>query len=358
MPSQADSNLIEVLKPIWERVLQRSSIDIHDNFFDLGGDPWMAIELFQEIARATKRNLTPLFIYAAPTIGELSAVLESSAPPRFPPLVLLKAGAVGTPVFLIHGLGGNIMEFFQFLKYVQTPSPIYGLQARGTDGLEEPCSSIEEMAHFHVDAIKGLPHQGPYVLVGYSLGGLVALEMACRLADSAESIALLVMIDSYPPFRCAPITQRLRIYSRRAGHYVSRMLGSPARKAIRQGISPSVQTSDPLQAIARHAEVHDSLGIVFTPAMQRVQECAMKALKNYQPCHYHGRLRFVRAATPLHFPDDPEKVWAKFTDLFEVETVPGDHHEMLTTHCEILAAVISRYLRELPVGQHTGLSRQ
>ena len=358
MPSEAASNLIKLLTPIWQRVLRRSPIGVHDNFFDLGGDPWMAIDLFQEISKATKRDLVPLMIYAAPTVGELSALLESSASPRFPALVLLKAGTTGTPVFIIHGLGGNIMGFFQLLKHVQTPHPIYGLQTRGTDGLEEPCSCIEELAHFHVDAVKTLQPRGPYVLLGYSLGGIVALEVARRLTETGENIALLGMIDSYPSLRYAVLAQRLRVLSRRAAHYASRMLRPLPSKAILDDIRHANQTSDTLLATAAHAEVRTSLGIAFTPAMRRVEESARKALQDYEPRYYHGRIRFVRAGTPLHFPDDPEKVWAKFTDQFEVETVPGNHHELLTTHYVSLAAVISRYLSELSVGQLTGSSHR
>jgi acetoacetyl-CoA synthetase len=357
VPSQAAFNLIEVLTPIWRRVLQQSSINTTQNFFDLGGDPWMAIELFQEIAMATKRNVAPLLIYTAPTLGELSAVLESSAPPQFPRLVLLKDGVAAMPVFFIHGLGGNIMEFFQLLKYLQTPSPVYGLQARGSDGLEEPCSSIEEMAEFHVDAIKVVQPHGPYALIGYSLGGLVALEMARQLAESDESVALLVMIDSYLPLRYAPFAQRLGVYARRVRFGASRLLRSRGHNVSPHAAHALDQTADTIRGLARHGKVRNSLGIAFTPAMRRVQECATKALQDYRPRHYQGRIRFVRAGTPLDFPDDPTKVFAKFTDQLEVETVPGDHHELLTTQYESLAVVISRYLYELSVQRSTGSSQ-
>ena len=315
--------------------MQRSTIDVHDNFFDLGGDPWIAVKLFREIAEATDRDLAPMLIYAAPTVGQLSAVLGSSAQPRFPALVLLKNGTVGTPVFFLHGLGGNIMEFFLVLKHLQAPHTVYGLQARGSDGLEEPCSRVEEMAQFHVNTIRALQPHGPYLLVGYSLGGLVALEMARRLEESGESVALLVMIDSYPDLRLAPLAQRLGTYSRRARDYARRGLSSPRTESL-----------------------IPSIGRAFTPAMRHVQQCSARALQDYHPRHYRGRIRFIRAGTPLHFPSDPAKVWAHFTDQLEVETVPGDHHELLTTHSQSLAAVISRYLSEVSTEQPTGSTQR
>lgn len=325
------SSLIEALTTIWKRVLRRESIALDDNFFEIGGDPWIAIELFREIARVTNRDLAPIMIYAAPTVGKLAAVLESSAAPRFPACVLLKEGTPEIPAFFLHGLGGNIMEFFQLLKHVQAPQAIYGLQARGTDGLEEPCSQIEEMARFHVNEIRVLQPHGPYLLVGYSLGGLIALEMARRLAENGESTALLVMIDSYPSLRFAPLTQRLGTYARRARHYARRKLKPPGS-----------------------ANVLPSLVTAFTPAMQRVQECSARALQEFHPRRYRGRIQFIRAGAPLYFPANPAKVWASFTDQFEFETVPGDHQELLTTHSESLAAVISRHLNDFSIKQPTG----
>jgi len=238
----------------------------------------------------------------------------------------------------MHGLGGNIMEFFGFLSHLQSRHPVYGLQARGTDGLEEPCSSVEGMAKDHLEAIKLVQSRGPYILIGYSLGGLVALEIARSLSEAAEHIALLVMIDSYPPLRYAPLSQQVQVYSRRAGDYAARLFRGAASKTLHGSFQDGSRTVGP----------DNSLGIPFTPAMLRVQEASTKALRDYQPRHYAGRIRFIRAGTPLHFPDDPPKVWTKFTDRLELETVPGNHHELLTTHCDGLAAVISRYLRELP----------
>jgi thioesterase domain-containing protein/acyl carrier protein len=340
------------LSGIWQRVFRKEHIGVDESFFDLGGDPWLAIELFLDIEKVFGRDLPPLVIYQAPTIASLAALLEASSLPALPKCVQLNAGSLGPPAFLIHGMGGNILEFFDLVHHLPALHTLYGLQARGTDGLEEPCSTIDEMAHFHLEEIKTLQPQGPYILIGYSLGGLVALEMARHLAGAGENIALLVMIDSYPSPRYAPLAQRLGVVSRTAKHYASRMLRRES-KTIADANRRSGRL-DTLEGPAGFAPVRTSVGIPFTPEMRSVQEAAVRALREYKPRFYHGRIRFVRAANPLHFPDDPERVWAKFTDQFEVETVPGNHHELLTTQYESLAIVISRYLREVSVKSLTG----
>ena len=80
--------------------------------------------------------------------------------------------------------------------------------------------------------------------------------------------------------------------------------------------------------------------------MQHVRDCAYQALKRYRPHYYSGKIKFVRAEISSDFPDDPVAVWANLAAEFEVETVPGDHLGILTTHFESLGSVLSRYLQE------------
>jgi acetoacetyl-CoA synthetase len=225
-------------------------------------------------------------------------------------------------VFIAHGLGGSVMEFAQLVRHIRSPHPIYGMQARGTDGMEEPFERIEDMAKFHLDAIRQLQPRGPYFLIGYSLGGLVTLEMAQRLSESGEKVALLALLESYPHSRYLPLAERVRLFTRLTKSRFSR---NGAEKVPKQ---PEV-------------------GIWFTPAMQRVRKTAELALKRYRPRFYQGKMRFVGAQISSQFPDGPAAVWANLADEFEFGTVPGDHLGIITTHCESLGSVLSRYLREL-----------
>src|SRR5947208_4078634 len=213
--------MADVLSPIWQRVLQLPSVRVEDNFFDLGGDSSLALELFNEIARACGRELPPVTIYHAPTIVALADLLEQPTTPRLPPLILLKPGAQAPPIFITHGLGGSVMDFFQVVKHMQVSHPIHGLQAKGIDGVDEPFDRIEDMAQFYLDAVMQLQPHGPYALIGYSLGGLVTLEMAQRLCESGENVALLAMLDTYPNIRYLSPGQRLRLTARVARRHAS-----------------------------------------------------------------------------------------------------------------------------------------
>jgi acetoacetyl-CoA synthetase len=314
--SSRGSTTIDTLIPIWQRVLQIPSVGTEDNFFDLGGDSSLSLELFSEIARAFGRELPPVMVYHAPTISALATLLDQAAVPRVPAVVQMKIGSDAPPIFITHGLGGSVMDFYQVVKRIQTDHPIYGLQARGIDGAEEPRDRIEDMARDSLQAMKELQPRGPYALVGFSLGGLVTLEMAQQLVASGEEIALLAMLDSYPHAQYLSTGQRARLSTRQAWHRLSSKLRSIGRASRATDVPPS-------------------------PALQRFRDNAYLALERYQPRFYPAKINFVRAAIPTDFPADPVAVWAHLAREFEIETVPGDHLGIVTTHFESLAAAIS-----------------
>jgi len=320
---ETTSSMIDVLTPIWQRVLQLSSVGVDDDFFDLGGDSLLALQLFNEIAQTCNRELPPVTIYQARTVAALAALLEQPSTPKFPALVLLKPGSKKPPVFIAHGLGGSVIDFFQPVKHLESDHPIYGMQARGIDGLEEPLDRIEDMAEFHLSAIRELQPHGPYALMGYSLGGLVALEMAQRLSVKGEQVALLAMMDAYPHMRYLSLRQRVQLAVRQA----------------RRGLNS-------LGNLSGSAPYQPPAGVSFTPAMQRVRSSAYLALTRYRPRFYSGKVKFVRAEVSSSFPADAASVWQPLVQDVEVATVPGDHLGMIATHYESLAGVLSRYLSE------------
>jgi acetoacetyl-CoA synthetase len=335
------STMVEMLSPIWQRVLQLPSVDVDDNFFDLGGDSSLALQLFNEIAHACGRELPPVTIYVAPTIAALAALLEQPTDLRFPPLVLLKDGSAKPPLFMTHGLGGSVIDFFQVVKHIWTPNPIQGMQAKGIDGTEEPFDRIEDMAQFYLDAIRQVQPRGPYLLAGYSLGGLVTFEMAQRLTADGEKVALLAMLDSYPDIRYLSLTQRAQLVARLTTRRATTAMKLPVGEAVSLIIRPSRR-----RAVAPKVSYQPPVNVSLSPAMQRARECAYLALTRYKPKFYPGKIRFVRAEIPTDFPADPTAVWAHLASEFKVETVPGDHLGIMSTHYEKLAAAISGYVEE------------
>jgi thioesterase domain-containing protein len=334
MIGHTSSAVIEALTPIWERVLQRSPIDADDDFFDLGGNGALAAELLAEIAQATGQKLQPTTICQASTIRSLAAVLLRPLVPSSSPLVVLKPGAEKPPIFITHGIGGSVIDFLPLARRIQVKQQIYGIQARGTDGGEEPFERVEDMAQYYLDAIKPIQPKGPYFLIGYSLGGQVMLEMAQRLSANGNKVSLLAMLDSYPPSHHLSRAQQVGLFVRQAGARFSALRKLPMREVI----------SRLVQRISGRAR--SPIGALFTPDTRRSLESANLAWARYQPRFYRGRIEFIGSESARYFSADPAAVWAKLAAEFEFETLPGDHVGMVTTHVDSLASTLSRRLQE------------
>lgn len=323
------SGAVEKLSRIWSEVLGRPPLTTEQNFFQAGGDPPSAVRLCEQILAEFGKVVPPLALYAVPTTISIAAALTACAPLRFSNALLLKSGSkTAPPVFLFHGLGGNVMEFFDVVQNVDWPNPVYGLQARGSDGFEPPLKSIESMAEYHLEAIRQLQAHGPYLLCGYSLGGLVALELARGLCGSGETVALLAMIDSYPHGSLLPAAERSRLYLQRVQQRLHRAVAPAASKPL-----------SPEQVRAINEKM-------CGPAISAVTEAAFCALQHYRPKPYSGRVHFVTAQVRTTFPRDPRVAWSGLLPGLTVETVAGTHHGMLQTSAAQLVSVLSRWIEE------------
>lgn len=322
------SSKIDLLTRVWQEVLQFEGIGPEDNFFDLGGDSALAVQLFTKIAQSCGQQLPPVMIYHVPTIARQAELLGRPSTPELSPLVLLKSGTQRPSLFIAPGLGGGPAEFFQLSKCIDGANSIYGLQAKGIEGFDEPCDSIEDMADFYLRGIRRLQPHGPYILAGYSLGGLVAIEMARTLLAGGDKVPLVIMIDSYPHRNFLSRARRLGLMTQKAKIRIANF-GRMPRSEVRLGGLPS----------------RDAIS-TFAPAFGRVRESAFVALRRYKPSFYPGAVKFIRAAEPTDFPQNPVAVWSDLIENIEVETVPGDHLGMLTTHYDKLGAVLSQYMKQ------------
>jgi acetoacetyl-CoA synthetase len=339
------STTAETLTLIWQRVLQRSPIGRGENFFDLGGTDELANLLLSEIAQAYGRRLPTTTLRQEPTIAALAALLDrSSISARSSPFVQIKEGSEKPPIFITHGLCGTA-KFSGLSKNIRTGHPIYGIQAKGIDGMEEPFERVEDMARLYLEALENLCPQGPYILIGYSFGGLVALEMAQRLSENRSQVALLVLLDTYPHPNYYARLERMRLLVTRVKGHLNEMRQLPFASAF----------SYFLNGLKRRLHIEggapEMLRVPFgETVLRRVKEKAYRAYESYRPRFYRGKIHFVTSQTKSFFPEDPAAIWGHLTARLEVEVIPGNHLNIVTTEFEDLAAVLTRYVKQVTCG--------
>lgn len=187
------------LTALWQQVLEIPMIGIHDNFFDLGGHSLKAAQLFFLLEQVYGRQLPLATLFQAPTIAQLAGVLSHEQwEPPWRSLVAIQPTGKATPLFMVPGVGGNVLIFARLTKLLGLEQPVFGLQARGLDGNEQPFTSVPEMAAHYVDEIRRVRPQGPYRIAGLCTGGLIAYEMAQQLVRCGETVQL-AMIETWHP---------------------------------------------------------------------------------------------------------------------------------------------------------------
>ncbi|MEI9933190.1 MAG: alpha/beta fold hydrolase [Rhizomicrobium sp.] len=340
---------IELLTTIWSRLLQTSSVAPDDNFFDLGGDSLLAVNMFLEIERATGRHFEITTIYDAPTIAELSALIETGHATVFSPFVKLKDGE-GAPFYIVHGVGGTVIELTALGKQIALVNPVYAIQAKGIDGAEPPLERVEQMAELYADEIRKMQPIGPYLIGGYSFGGVVALEVARRLGP--QNVARLVMLDSFAHPQTWPPKSRLQTRARKLAvqmkHRLKQppqdtlaLLGNKLRKLVTQ------QTAEE-KAADRAEYVNSWLGAVrpdLPLPLRKARIAGDAALLAFRPRYYPGKIFFLRAGkTGPVFPSDARNIWRGLVKEMELHTLKGDHRSIIGDDAATTAAQISACL--------------
>ena len=210
---------------LWCDCLQVKEVGLHDNFFELGGNSLSVVTLSLEIERATGVSLPMSFIFVSPTVFEIAKALEDG--PRgattYTPLVLLPARRRASPVFILPGITGNASDVMPIVNEFPGRMPIYGLEARGMNGLDPPFDSVDEMAEPYLDAITAVQPRGPYFLLGKCFGGLVAIDVP-PFIGARGAYRCACPLDAFPHPRLWPLHFRIKYFGHSTAENLTKAL--------------------------------------------------------------------------------------------------------------------------------------
>jgi aspartate racemase len=334
-------NALEVqLSNLWEEVLGIRPVGVTDNFFELGGHSLAAVRLFALIEKRLGKKVPLATVFQGATVEHLANILQrhAKAAPRSS-LVAIQPDGKKRPLFLIHPAGGHVFPYAHLARHLGSDQPCYGLQARGLEEGQEPHSRIEDMAAYYIEALRTVQPGGPYLLGGWSMGGVVALEMAQQFHAQRQRVALLALLDTRIPtadeeiddedFEARLLVDFVRYFG----------LSLDPRDALAR-----LPKHELLERVLEHAKRAGlmPLDIEVSHAEPFIELCKadFRATRNYVLHRYPGQITLFKAGQELAEPSsDPTLGWSEWAaGGVDVHVVPGNHATMVyKPHVEVLA---------------------
>ena len=333
---------------IWQRLLDNTSLGIRDNFFAVGGHSLLAIRLQAEVKRAFGVDFPLSALFEGATIERLSEVVRHSisravdadtGAPIFgsgeqlilpnDPLVPIRSGGALSPLFLVHPIGGGILCYGELARHLGADQPVYGLQASNQFSGHR---SVQSIAREYVAAIRSLQEIGPYFLGGWSMGGVLAYEMAQQLGDQGQKVALLVLIDSFlftPHEDVIDEVDLLFSFVEDLTASAGKQMPDLSRDDIPSAIDDCVRLS--LSWLKSAHVLPQGIALHRFYEMWRVYRSNYEALIRYEPRQYANKITLLEAASNDGAQPTPFEVWQPLAPAgIDCSILPGDHYTLLT----------------------------
>ncbi|HET6933427.1 MAG TPA: amino acid adenylation domain-containing protein, partial [Candidatus Angelobacter sp.] len=315
---------------IWEDILSVQPIGIRDDFFDLGGHSLKAVQLAARIRQDFGQQVPIAFFLHNSTVEDLAALLRTRIKePVRQALVPVKTRGNRKPFFCVHPVGGNVLCYAGLARHLSPTQPFYTLQSN--DEIE--AESIEAMASQYVECIRSIQTEGPYLLGGWSMGGVVAFEMGRQLLQEGESADIYLIDTAAPNHQTSSwVPDDALLIS-----YFVKDLESITGRPL--DIDP-----ESLQALPQGA----ALGLLFEkvrglsiiPEQAPYEELVklfykfrknLRALLTYNAEPYAGRVTLIKSSGTTGDDNDPSLGWAAFAQgQFGIHEIEGDHYSIVT----------------------------
>ncbi|WP_329415486.1 amino acid adenylation domain-containing protein [Nocardia vinacea] len=321
----------ETVAAAFAEVLDLDRFGMDDNFFERGGNSLIATKLTARLSSVLGEKIPVMRVFTAPTPSDFLAELARRAGGQvegeaaFDVVLPLRATGTAEPLFCIHPVSGIAWSFAGLAAYLDSDRPIYGIQAPTLAAPAVLPDTIEEWAAIYVDAIRSVQPKGPYHLIGWSMGGVFAHEIAVQLQRAGQRVATLAVMDSYmadpPDERAQGAGSPVPV-----AELIGGLLGEQAGDL---GFAADV---DLAQLAERLVELPEPFASFGSDRFTRVLDTAVHSvvLRNaYQPVRFHGDVIYFTAGL-----DDPTgsigaSIWAEVVDgAVDNRSVPTTHWRM------------------------------
>ncbi len=344
----APRDLVELgLARIWEDLLgSHPPIGARDNFFAVGGHSLLAVRLMSKIELAFGRRLPLAMLFERPSIELLAQALrDRPLSGEAQDLIELRAGnAESAPLVLVHPAGGDVFCYGALARHLETGRGVLGFRARGLDDEREPERQIAPMAARYLQQLRTRQPRGPYFLGGWSLGGMIAWEMARQLEEAGERVLLLALLDTWALPQGAEGDDELELFAEFALHLGLSISGLSLEVSVLSDPSQDDRLESLLAQAKRAGVVPADLGPDRIRSLFRVFAANVEANRLYAPAPGETPVTLWRTEGSLASAAEPTLGWSRLAQGgLEVHAIAGDHFSIVR---EPQIETVARWLTE------------
>lgn len=334
--------LEERVAGIWKEVMHVDQVGVYDNFFELGGHSLLATQVVARIHKQFAVVVPLRDLFESPTVARLAELIEQQPTADFSSLVIIQARGSRPPFFCVHPVQGTVLSYYNLARHMGSNQPFYGLQAEGLQETPPEYRSIETMAAHYIDRIRETRPEGPYSLGGWSVGGVIAFEMAQQLTRRGERVASLALIDSYVPKYSGEVEPLLEIDA--AVAFLRRLGLDEERVEHFRHLAFDAQVAFMLEQAQKAAVVPDEITVNHALLARHIGN----AMAQYRPMPYQGHTLLLKASESPHT-QEPTNGWAPYVgSQLEARMVPGTHFTMVEEpNVKVLATELAKFLDSL-----------
>lgn len=347
-----ETEIQKIIAGIWSDVLGVKRIGIKDDFFELGGHSLLALRSMIAIEKHTGKKLPLAMMFENSTIERLAKLIETDEQSiKWDCFVPIKTSGNKIPIYFIHGVGLNVLTFRSISKHLDPDQPVYGLQAKGLNGKDEPLNKMEDIAAHYISEVLHHNPKGPYAIAGYSFGGLIAFEMAKQLKQMGKEVVMLGVFDTfayqsdyYDPLPKKMLSRISEFFKKIWCTFVlmahdPRFIVSYRTKSMWKKASAVLNKVSPFK---KESDPND-----FQVYSKKIIQNLLIAARDYKLTAYDGTLDLFRAKRKAYYLPDFE--YLGWTPLalkgVNIHEVPGDHAEMFNPpNVEELARILQARL--------------
>lgn len=335
----APRDMLEMeLAGLWAELLEVPAVGIHDNFFDLGGHSLLAIQLVSRVRRSLAVSMSPDDLLDAGTVAQMARVVrgERTTSPRHPVVHVRPGGE--RPLMVFPPVSGTLGLYGPVSAALPSQWDVWGVQSIGLLPGEEPQHDLPTIAADAITRLDDLGLAQPWHLMGYSMGGLLAFEVARQLVQAGRPVGRVYLLDTRPT---VDQTDDAVDFALRA--LLFRALHIDVDIDWLRGLEPDVRAAE----LHRRSVAAGTIPAEFEPERLRrmVDQYGhnLTALTAYEPTALQLEVEVLRVTDrTMEDPPLPEDLgWGSLSTAARVHAVPGDHFTMVNPeHAPALARVI------------------